>query len=353
MKRFFRFKPLFGSSAFIGAYLSFLLLTDDEQIPEYYRCDLIATLFRRLPLNGLSRAFGWATECPVPVYLRTFVFSSYARLYGCNLDELDDPNLTNYTSFAEFFTRKLSLDRRPIFSSALMVSPADGEIMHFGVVDAGNAVLEQVKGIKYSLLEFLGPLNLSSEPATHPATDGNVCRKGNLPTSLYQCVIYLSPGDCHRFYSPVSWEPIIRRHFPGRLLSVRPKVAGRLPGLFSLNERVSYLGKWEHGLMTFTAVGAFGVGSIKFSIDDEDVRTNTTTENPIRFRSSKSLSPKLSSYSESVPQGDQQLSIGTELGQFRTGSTIVLVFEAPKNVIWAIEPHKHIRIGEPLLYKPY
>lgn len=49
--------------------------------------------------------------------------------------------------------------------------------------------------------------------------------------------------------------PKLRRHFSGELLSVSPKIAHWLPGLFSLNERALYLGRWEHGFFSFAAVG--------------------------------------------------------------------------------------------------
>ena len=73
---------------------------------------------------------------------------------------------------------------------------------------------------------------------------------------MYQCVIYLAPGDYHRFHSPTTWTPELRRHFTGELLSVSPKIAQWIPGLFCLNERALYIGKWEHGFFSFTAVGA-------------------------------------------------------------------------------------------------
>jgi len=34
-------------------------------------------------------------------------------------------------------------------------------------------------------------------------------------TELYQIVIYLGPGDYHRFHSPTEWTVEKRRHFPG------------------------------------------------------------------------------------------------------------------------------------------
>lgn len=74
---------------------------------------------------------------------------------------------------------------------------------------------------------------------------------------MYQCVIYLAPGDYHRFHSPAEWIPKIRRHFAGELLSVSPKIAKWLPGLFCINERALYIGEWKHGFFSFTAVGTF------------------------------------------------------------------------------------------------
>lgn len=80
-------------------------------------------------------------------------------------------------------------------------------------------------------------------------------RRPDSKTALYQCVIYLAPGDYHRFHSPTEWKPEVRRHFVGELLSVSPRVAQWLPGLFCLNERVLYMGEWKHGFFSMTAVG--------------------------------------------------------------------------------------------------
>lgn len=51
-------------------------------------------------------------------------------------------------------------------------------------------------------------------------------------------------------------------------MSVNPRIAGWIPELFSLNERVVYVGEWQHGFFSMTAVGATNVGSIKVYSDN-------------------------------------------------------------------------------------
>ncbi len=64
-----------------------------------------------------------------------------------------------------------------------------------------------------------------------------------------------------------------RRHFPGALLSVNPRVLKSIPGVFHLNERVVYSGEWRHGFFAMAAVGATNVGSIRVQCDP-DLITN-------------------------------------------------------------------------------
>lgn len=42
------------------------------------------------------------------------------------------------------------------------------------------------------------------------------------------------------------------RHFPGELMSVKPGMVSSFPGLFHINERVCYMGRWRHGFFSMT-----------------------------------------------------------------------------------------------------
>lgn len=195
--------------------------------------------------------------------------------------------------------------------------------------------------------------------------------KSKAPTSLYYMVVYLAPGDYHRFHSPVSWVAERRRHFAGELFSVSPYLQRTLPGLFTLNERVVLLGRWRWGFFSYTPVGATNVGSIKVNFDAE-LRTNSLTTDTAADRAAAEASEHgepYSGYSEatygeaSKVLGGHALRRGEEMGGFQLGSSIVLVFEAPRGTRrsldegwdggqrkggwhWNIEKGQRVRVGE-------
>ena len=148
-------------------------------------------------------------------------------------------------------------------------------------------------------------------------------------------------GDYHCFHSPTEWTVNFRRHFPGALLSVNPSVAKWVAGLFALNERAVYAGRWRHGFFSMTPVGATNVGSIRV-YDDQDLRTNCT----------KWALP-LPYYDRYMGPGDSDskeisLQKGQIFGEFNLGSTIVLIFEAPKDFEFNLRPGDKIRMGQSL-----
>jgi len=221
----------------------------------------------------------------------------------------------------------------------------------------------QVNGISYTLPNlFSGPSNdngktrvPASDQSTTPQSSSEAEVRADLalseslrpwwaprttktPTALYYCVIYLAPGDYHRFHSPVSWVVEKRRHFAGELYSVSPYLQRTLPGLFTLNERVVLLGRWRWGFFSYTPVGATNVGSIVVNFDKE-LRTNSLTTDTAADHAAEEAAERgepYSGFAEATYEtasnilGGHALKRGEEMGGFQLGSTIVLVFEAPK-----------------------
>jgi phosphatidylserine decarboxylase len=378
-----------------------------------------------LPLKALSRLWGRFNELEIPYYLRVPGFKLYSWIFGVNLSEVADPDLHNYPNLAKFFYRTLKPGARPLDSNLnAVLSPADGKVIQFGVIEHGE--VEQVKGVTYSLDALLGDRsptpstsgtstpqsNMASSPSSpHPSPgrsrDGDeeiiradeefaqvngisytlpnlfsgphdakqlhkkkiladqslpsessseaevradlalsedsrpwwAPRSTKTPTALYYCVIYLAPGDYHRFHSPVSWVVTSRRHFAGELYSVSPYLQRTMPGLFTLNERVVLLGRWRWGFFSYTPVGATNVGSIVVNFDKE-LRTNSLLTDTAADRAAEEAAERGEPYSgfaeatyenASAILGGHALKRGEEMGGFQLGSTIVLVFEAPKS----------------------
>ncbi|CRL29638.1 Phosphatidylserine decarboxylase-related [Penicillium camemberti] len=191
--------------------------------------------------------------------------------------------------------------------------------------------------------------------------------------ALFYVVIYLAPGDYHRFHSPAPWVVESRRHFAGELYSVSPYLQRHLPGLFTLNERVALLGRWRWGFFSYTPVGATNVGSIKINFDSE-LRTNSLLTDTAADLAAALAAKRGEQYPGFVEAtyhhasrtlDGHPLQRGEEMGGFQLGSSIVLVFEAPlgtrKSIdagrpedapsdgwTWSIEKGQRIKIGEKL-----
>ncbi|PTB63533.1 phosphatidylserine decarboxylase [Trichoderma citrinoviride] len=247
----------------------------------------------------------------------------------------------------------------------------------------------RVNGISYTLPDLMtGPKDAHPK---HPVTDESVTPSspravsevraelalGEKPwydllspdktTSLYYAVIYLAPGDYHRFHSPTNWVVESRRHFAGELYSVSPYLQRTLPGLFTLNERVVLLGRWRWGFFSYVPVGATNVGSIKINFDRE-LRTNSLTTDTAADLAAEEAArrgePYLgfaeATYENASPVlHGHALRRGEEMGGFQLGSTIVLVFEAPATIKtvdgqekkgweWAVQKGQKVKMGQAL-----
>lgn len=185
--------------------------------------------------------------------------------------------------------------------------------------------------------------------------------------ALYYAVVYLAPGDYHRFHSPTNWVVERRRHFAGELYSVSPYLQRTLPGLFTLNERIVLLGRWRWGFFSYIPVGATNVGSIKVNFDKE-LRTNSLTTDTAADRAAEEAIERGEPYpgfseatygGASAVLGGHAVKRGEEMGGFQLGSTIVLVFEAPvssegseskRGFNWVVEKGQKLKMGQALGY---
>lgn len=239
-----------------------------------------------------------------------------------------------------------------------------------------DAEFANVNGISYTLDDFMGGKAASdttfkqegdATAAANPSDNATVAQVGKEllqakfnkhdDKELFFAVIYLAPGDYHRFHSPVNWVAEIRRHFVGELYSVAPYFQKKLGNLFVLNERVALLGKWKYGFFSMTPVGATNVGSIKIHFD-KDLRTNTIYEPQPEsedFKQQEKMKKKRmqkntcyeATYGKaSKLLGGYPLGKGDQMGGFNLGSTVVLVFEAPSDFKFTIHPGQVVRVGQ-------
>ncbi|KAJ3231908.1 phosphatidylserine decarboxylase 1 [Chytriomyces hyalinus] len=298
-------------------------------------------IYVSLPLREISRAWGYLNSLTVPVFLRSFLYTTYSKAFGCKLDEMDVAHLTDFENLGAFFYRTLKQGARVVDTSAELVCPSDGRVLCLGRVSESRQV-PSVKGLTYSLDALLGKSSSCAgsdvsmdAAAAYNADARKAVRKGN---ALNFCVIYLAPGDYHRFHSPVDWFVDTRRHFAGEMLSVSPWIVSKLRNLFVLNERVSLSGQWRHGFFSMIPVAATNVGNIIVNFDDQFVSNSPTAP---------SAAQPLGSYCERHFTGKDRVNLkrGEEVGGFKLGSTIVLVFEAPEAFQFSYKDGDVVRMG--------
>lgn len=237
--------------------------------------------------------------------------------YGVDMAEALDPEIANYTSFNDFFTRALRPDARPL-AKADYVCPVDGRISQFGAIDDDQ--IFQAKGHNFTTTALVGgDAQLAAK-----------FRHGSFAN------LYLSPRDYHRIHMPCDGRLSRMIYVPGELFSVNPTTARGVPGLFARNERVVCVFESAFGPFVLTLVGATIVGSMATAWHGQ---VNPPRAGVIReWR-----------YDEATVN----LKKGQEMGRFLLGSTVVMLF--PKNSLvfnpdWA--PAGALRMGELMGHKP-
>lgn len=201
-----------------------------------------------------------------------------------------------YACFNDLFTRELQKSARPIASGIHdLTSPADGKISKIGHIKEGEII--QAKGHSFSIHDLLG----GDKKLSHSFMNGSFL------------TVYLAPENYHRVHMPMDGSLTGMLYIPGRLFSVDPKTTRSIPNLFARNERVVTFYNTSVGPMAVVLVGAMIVGSI------ETIWAGTITP-------PRKSSPQSWTYGYPI-----QLKRGEELGRFKLGSTVILLF--PENKI--------------------
>ncbi|KAF5286181.1 hypothetical protein FQR65_LT12939 [Abscondita terminalis] len=300
---------------------------------ERYPKQWVTSCYCAFPWRTVSRCWGWLADKQMPEWIRPYMYGLYTFTFGVDITEAANEDYKSYCSLSDFFCRPLKEGARVVDDSSCLVAPCDGTVLHFGTVNSG--CIEQVKGVTYTLESFLGE-NVWNKTLHNGVTNYQHSLLHNKleNSKLYHCIIYLAPGDYHRFHSPTDWQPTLRRHFPGQLLSVNPRMAKWLPGLFCINERAIYLGRWAYGFFALAAIGATNVGSIKI-YSDKCLQTNI----PNYKQRGEVCKDKFLG-------GNLQFVKGDAFGEFRMGSTIVLIFEAPSNFQFNLVAGQRVKMGQ-------
>ena len=279
-------------------YLS--AVSDRSQvIPQYLTPKRLMTQF-----GGLVASGRWGS-------VTTAIIRWFVGRYGVDMAEAADPDIRNYTSFNDFFTRALKDGARPL-ARAELVCPVDGAISQFGAIEADQ--IFQAKGHRYSTTALLA---------------GDAALAAQFQDGLF-ATLYLSPKDYHRIHMPCAGRLVRMVYVPGDLFSVNPVTARGVPGLFARNERVVVVFDSNRGPFVLVLVGATIVGSMS--------TTWHGVVNPPRPRR-----PRRWDYTGQAIDLRQ----GDEMGRFLLGSTVVALFPKGRcifNPDWA--PGRAIRLGE-------
>ncbi|MCU0663132.1 MAG: archaetidylserine decarboxylase [Myxococcota bacterium] len=243
-------------------------------------------LFESRLATMASHAMGRAADLPLPRTMLDPLIRAYSFGFGVDLHAAQKPP-EGYASFGDFFAREMKPGTRPIcHDTAAIVSPCDGLAMGCGKVSVGAQF--EIKGRRYDVGSLLGDLGVADR-----LSGGGFI------------VVYLHPRDYHRVHAPTDAELAAARHIPGARYPVTPWTTQQVEDVYGKNERLVFeFIPTDGGLFCVVMVAAFGVGG--FSSPFSPSVEKKVTER--RFL------PNL------------KLDRGEELGAFRLGSTVVLLW---------------------------
>jgi phosphatidylserine decarboxylase len=241
----------------------------------------------------------------------------YRTVYGKKYSALDEAELEQpldaYRSFNSLFTRGVRPELRPIapFRDDFLC-PCDGRVQDIGTIKHDRILT--VKGVEYTVGSLLAQADV------RPFLDGRFA------------IVFLSPADCHRIFSPQEGVVETVTHVPGYRLLVHPPFQRKEYPVFCLNERVILRIRTPLGACALVLVAGWGVGHITFPGN-------------IGFRyRRRRVSRKV--YDPPLP-----VRRGTWLATFELGSTAILLTEPSDAWTTHVKRDDKVRYGEPLFLR--
>lgn len=276
---------------------------------------LFCLLQKALPHHQLSRLIGKLAEAKTP-WLKNLLINQAIRTYKIDLSIAERDQAEQYSTFNDFFTRSLKPGARPICSQeGIVVSPADGILSQFGSIN--NDQFIQAKGQCYTASRLLG----NDDTLAAEFSGGSFA------------TIYLSPSDYHRVHMPWGGKLLETHYIPGKLFSVNQATANGIPKLFARNERLICIFETSRGKMAVILVGAMLVAGIETCWQSY-------------FQPESHAIVKFSTQTISLERAD-------ELGRFKFGSTVVLLFNESVDFDKKLTRGDKVLMGEGLSFTPY
>lgn len=189
-------------------------------------------------------AFSWLYGLAMRAPWTKKMIAPFVEKYQIDASTFEKP-LEDFTSFNDFFIRRLKPSARPIQSNARQATiPADGRYYFYPDISQTDGFV--VKGKKFSLEALLQDKALAKKYERGAMVMARLC-----------------PTDYHRFHFPINCIPQPPRCINGALYSVNPIAIRKNIDIFTENKRVlTQLGSENCGTVLYLEVGATNVGSI-------------------------------------------------------------------------------------------
>jgi len=211
-----------------------------------YNTSMVSRFFGRIVLHSLvktspfSHFYGWWQTLP---HTRKKI-KPFIKAFNIDVSEIKK-SIDEFSSFNDFFIRKLKEKARPIHSDNKgVIIPADARYRFFQRIDQAEGFI--VKGEKFSLFSLLQDKQLA-----HRYSEGSMV------------IARLHPSDYHRFHFPCDGTPEPPRRINGFLYSVNPIAVKKNIHIFTKNKRmICKLHNQSFGQVLMVEIGATNVGSI-------------------------------------------------------------------------------------------